>query len=145
MFLPKMEESSTFYQKQERFFLICKKSGNLQKPILRRRRYPFGMTCAHLPLTFSVDNDTTFDTLEAVLAIARRGGLRLSRLHVQAAAPADLVSMDLLADDPDLLALFAARLNNVIGVADVDTRPCTLHICAPSLSAELTAACEAPG
>ena len=101
------------------------------------------MTCAHLPLTFSVDKDTTLDILEAVLAIARRGGLRLSRLHLQAAAPADLVSMDLLADDPDLLALFAARLNNVIGVTDVDTHPRALHLCTTSLSAQLTAACQA--
>ena len=103
------------------------------------------MNCAHLPLTFSVDNDTTLDILEAVLAIARRGGLRLSRLHVQAAPAADLVRMDLLADDPDLLALFAARLGNVIGVADIEERPCTLHKCPVLLSDELTPACEEAG
>ena len=103
------------------------------------------MTCAHLPLTFSVDKDTTLDILEAVLAIARRGGLRLSRLHLQAAPAADLVCMDLLADDPDMLALFAARLGNVIGVSDIEARPCPLHMCATSLSDRLTPVAEAIG
>lgn len=97
------------------------------------------MTSAHLPLTFSVDNGTTFDTLEAVLAIARRGGLRLSRLQVQAGTPADRVRLDLLADDPDSLALFEARLGNLIGVADIERAPCTVHI---SLSDRLTPAFE---
>lgn len=97
------------------------------------------MTCAHLPLSFSVEHGTTFDTLEAILAIARRGGLRLARLHVQASTAADCVSIDLLADDPDLLALFEARLHNVIGVEDIVRTPCASHV---SLSDRLTPALE---
>lgn len=77
------------------------------------------MTSARLPLSFSVDPDSTFDTLEMVLAIARRIGLRLDRLEVDAAR----VFIDLHAGDPDPLALFHARLNNVIGVHDVCMLP----------------------
>lgn len=78
------------------------------------------MNRAHLPLNFSIDSASTFDTLEAVLAIARRGNLRLMRLHVQASASDNLVSMELQADDPDLLDLFDARLRNVIGVHGIE-------------------------
>lgn len=73
------------------------------------------MDYSHLPLTFSLDHNGTLDTLEAVLAIARRGGLRLAKLSLD-----DLkVAIELRADDADLLALFSARLHNVIGVYDI--------------------------
>jgi len=77
------------------------------------------MTCARLLLSFSVDPATTFDTLEMVLAIARRIGLHLARLEVDAGR----VRIDLQAGHADPLALFHARLNNVIGVYDVCMLP----------------------
>lgn len=77
------------------------------------------MTSARLPLSFSIDPDSTFDTLEMVLAIARRIGLRLARLEVDAGQ----VLIDLHAGHADPLALFHARLNNVIGVHDVCMLP----------------------
>ncbi|MEJ7804501.1 MAG: hypothetical protein WKG03_01070 [Telluria sp.] len=76
------------------------------------------MTSTCLTLTFSVEPDSTLDTLEAVLAIARRGGLRLSGLvH---AGRTSRCCMHLLAPEPDLLDLFEARLRNVIGVHDIE-------------------------
>lgn len=78
------------------------------------------MTSACLPISFSIDNQSTLDTLEAVLAIARRGGLRLARLQLQASATDDRVSLELLADEPGLLELFDARLRNLIGVYGID-------------------------
>jgi acetolactate synthase regulatory subunit len=86
------------------------------------------MTSALLPLSFTLDQASALDTLEAVLAIARRGGLRLARLSVASAASADLVSMELLAADPDLLALFEARLRNVIGIDDLDSKTILLDV-----------------
>ncbi len=77
------------------------------------------MTCTHLPLSFSVDNDAIFDTLEAVLAIARRGGLHLSSLHLHD-GNSGRVCMELLAPEPCPLDLFVARLHNVIGVHDLE-------------------------
>lgn len=77
------------------------------------------MTSARLPLSFSVDPDSTFDTLEMVLAIARRIGLRLARFEFDGAR----VVLDLHAGDADPLALFHARLNNVIGIYDVCMLP----------------------
>jgi len=68
-----------------------------------------------LPLTFSLDPDSLLDTLEAVLAIARRGNLRLARLQMNEGA----VALELAAHDRDLLDLFGARLHNVIGVHDI--------------------------
>lgn len=95
------------------------KSQHLWKPILSPSRYPFGMTSARLPLAFSLDPDSTFDTLEMVLAIARRIGLHLARLEFDAGR----VCIDLHAGDDDPLALFRARLDNVIGVHDVCMLP----------------------
>jgi len=72
-----------------------------------------------LTVTFSVDPAHAFDTLEAVLAIARRGGLQLGALDYCRHA-----RVDLLAPDPRLLDLFLARLCNQIGVdAIVPSRP----------------------
>lgn len=68
-----------------------------------------------LPLTFSLDPDSLLATLEAVLAIARRGNLRLARLQLDGGA----VALELDAHDPDLLDLFGARLSNVIGVYEI--------------------------
>lgn len=82
------------------------------------------MTCARLPLSFSIDPDSTFDTLEMVLAIARRIGLRLLHLRVRG----EQVVLELGADDDDPLALFAARLHNVIGVHDIALNVCMLPI-----------------
>jgi len=73
------------------------------------------MDYSHLPLTFSLDHDSALDTLEAVLAIARRGGLRLAKLNLIE----HKVAVELRADDADLLTLFSARLHNVIGVHDI--------------------------
>jgi hypothetical protein len=78
------------------------------------------MTCVHLSLSFSIDPDSTFDTLEMVLAIARRIGLQLAKLELRAGAR---VFIALRADDADPLALFCARLHNVIGVHEVCMLP----------------------
>ncbi len=73
----------------------------------------------HLPLSFSLVAAETLDTLEAVLAIARRGGLRLVYLHVVDTERATDVALTLCAADADPLALFLARLNNLVGVHDI--------------------------
>lgn len=78
------------------------------------------MTCAHLSLSFSIDPDSTFDTLEMVLAIARRIGLHLAYLELRAG---ERVFIALHAGDHDPLALFCARLHNVIGVHEVCMLP----------------------
>jgi hypothetical protein len=68
-----------------------------------------------LSLTFSLDNEAPLDALEAVLAVARRGNVRLAQLNVEHGA----VAIALQAGDPDLLALCHARLHNLIGVFDI--------------------------
>ena len=78
------------------------------------------MTSARLPLSFSIDPDSTLDTLEMVLAIARRIGLHLAHLELRGAGR---VCIELRAFDPDALALFCARLHNVIGVHQVCMLP----------------------
>jgi hypothetical protein len=77
------------------------------------------MTCARLSIGFSIEPDSTFDTLETVLATARRTGMRLARLEVRA----HKVALELDAGDEDLCSLFSARLHNVIGVHDVCMLP----------------------
>jgi hypothetical protein len=64
-----------------------------------------------LTVTFFIDPDDSLGTLEAVLAIARRGGLQLAALELHVRA-----RLDLHAPDPDLLDLFLARLHRQIGV-----------------------------
>lgn len=72
-----------------------------------------------LALTFSIDPQHTLDTMEAVLAIARRGGLQLGALQLGPRAQDGRAYLELQAPDPDLLDLFLARLHNLIGVADI--------------------------
>lgn len=78
------------------------------------------MTSAQRPLTFCLDKEAAIDTLEAVLAIARRGGLRLSRLHLTARETDDLVCIELLASEHDLLDLFEHRLRNLVNVFNIE-------------------------
>lgn len=73
-----------------------------------------------LPVTFSVPPEHTLDALEAVLAIARRTGLRLGALDLRSGAPEDLVYLELRTQEAGPLELFLARLHNVIGI---DCRP----------------------
>jgi hypothetical protein len=80
------------------------------------------MTCARLPLCFRVDPDSPLDTLETVLAIARRIGLHLAWLQLRG----DQAWLELHAADHDPLALFSARLHNVIGVHDIALNVCML-------------------
>jgi hypothetical protein len=77
------------------------------------------MYISHLPVRFSIDKDRTLDTMEAVLAIARRGGLTLGKLQLQARDSFDHAYLELQAHDPALLDLFLLRLQNVVGVADI--------------------------
>lgn|GEM_PF-3251718 len=93
------------------------------------------MTDAYLALRFSVSPADTLDTLEAALAIARRGGLQLAGIHVQAPAachanPGDEVLLQLRAADADRLELFLTRLRNLY--------------CAQKIVV-LTAPCRSPG
>ncbi|MES2019321.1 MAG: hypothetical protein V4484_22750 [Pseudomonadota bacterium] len=82
------------------------------------------MTSARLPLHFSLDPDSQLDTLEMVLAIARRIGLRLAHLQLRD----ERVFVELHAGEPDALDLFCARLHNVIGVHDIVVNVCMLPI-----------------
>jgi acetolactate synthase regulatory subunit len=77
------------------------------------------MNANHLPLSFKIEKDSTLDVMEAVLAIARRGGLQLGALQMRSHPQADAVFLELLAPEADLLALFLTRLRNVIGVHDI--------------------------
>ena len=77
------------------------------------------MDTAHLPLSFSLSSNDTLDTLEAVLAIARRGNVRLGALNVTAHAHGDEVFLELQAGEADLLALFLARLRNLYCVDNI--------------------------
>lgn len=81
------------------------------------------MNDAHLPLRFSVPKTATLDTLEAVLAIARRGGLHLAALELDSSAAHDSVFLKLGAVEADLLDLFMARLHNVIGIIEICPLP----------------------
>ncbi len=71
-------------------------------------------------LTFCTDKDTTIDTLEAVLATARRGGLQLARLQMHARDAHDQVVLELIARDSDLLDLFVHRVRNLFGVYGIE-------------------------
>lgn len=77
------------------------------------------MNDSHLPLHFSVAKTATLDTLEAVLAIARRGGLHLAALELDSSAADDVIFLDLRAREPDLLDLFMTRLRNVIEIIEI--------------------------
>lgn len=79
------------------------------------------MNSSHLPVRFSMDKDRTLDTMEAVLAIARRGGLTLGKLHMRSREADDLAYLELQAPDPALLDLFLLRLQNVVGVEAIAT------------------------
>lgn len=79
---------------------------------------------AHLALRFSVSPADTLDTLEAALAIARRGGLQLAGMHVQApaarhAVACDEVFLQLRASDADRLDLFLTRLRKLYCAEDI--------------------------
>lgn len=78
------------------------------------------MNANTLPLTFYLDRESTLDTLEAVLAIARRGGLRLANLKLRETDAQSRVCLEVYAEEPGLLDLFGARLHNVIGVHELE-------------------------
>ncbi len=77
------------------------------------------MNTHHLSLGFFMEKADTLDTLEAVLAIVRRGGVGLTRLHVLSHAQVDVARLELHAADDDRLDLCMARLANLIGVHDL--------------------------
>jgi hypothetical protein len=79
------------------------------------------MNTCHLPVHFCIEKDRTLDTMEAVLAIARRGGLTLGKLQLHSRGEDDLAMLELRASDPALLDLFLLRLSNLIGIADITT------------------------
>jgi hypothetical protein len=82
------------------------------------------MNSPRLCLTFRVDPDSPLDTLEMVLATARRISLRLARMQVRG----ELVFLDLRADEEGPLTLFCARLHNLIGVHSIALNICMLPI-----------------
>ncbi|MES2318812.1 MAG: hypothetical protein V4631_15130 [Pseudomonadota bacterium] len=71
-----------------------------------------------------MEKDSPLDTLEMVLAIARRIDLRLARMQLRGTR----VCMELEAGDADALTLFCTRLHNVIGVYDIALNVCMLPI-----------------
>ncbi len=73
-----------------------------------------------LQVAFSLHKADTLDVIEAVLAIARRGGLQLQALQLRSRSSDDAAFLALAAPDTDLLDLFLHRLHNVIGVHDID-------------------------
>ncbi len=74
----------------------------------------------HQHLTFLVDKTQTLDALEAALAIARRGGLRLAGVQLSKHGDDDAVYLCVQAGEPDSLDLFLARRHNVVGIAAID-------------------------
>ncbi len=81
------------------------------------------MTSAHLPLAFCLDPDYAIDTLEAVLATARRGGLQLTSLNVHCRQTEQQVYLELRGDDANMLELFERRLGNLFGVFNIERHP----------------------
>jgi acetolactate synthase regulatory subunit len=77
------------------------------------------MNSATLTTTFDIATDEPAGTLEAVLAIARRGGVQLAALHFAAAGHERRAILTLASDEPDRLDLFLTRLHNVIGVSGI--------------------------
>ena len=73
----------------------------------------------HLPLHFSIPNEDALNILEAVLAIARRGGLELGALRLHSGAHAAKVCLQVRASERELIDLFLARLHNVIGIEEL--------------------------
>ncbi len=96
------------------------------------------MTSAYLPLTFCLDPDSAIDTLEAVLAIARRGGLQLSSLNLHARQTDQQVSLELLGADADMLDLFERRLGNLFGVFNIERHAIPARRQASSVSTSFT-------
>lgn len=79
------------------------------------------MNDTRLSLTFYLSQADSFDTLEAVLATARRGGLTMHAMHViNADAERMHTVLALKANCPELLDLFVARLHNLYCVEDVE-------------------------
>ncbi|MES3023333.1 MAG: hypothetical protein V4857_17355 [Pseudomonadota bacterium] len=76
---------------------------------------------SQLSIHFSVSAEHAFNALEAVLAIARRGGLSIGALKVEPAGPAGahVVWLELRASEEDPLALFLARLQGVFDIDDL--------------------------
>lgn len=75
-------------------------------------------------MRFSIEPDCAFNSLEMVLAAARRINLKLLRMQVRA----DRVWLELDAADEDPLTLFGTRVQNVIGVYDIVSNVCTLPV-----------------
>ena len=94
---------------------------NLGKPILRASHYPIGMNPHRLPLTFAVAKPHTLDAMEAVLAIARRGGCQLASLQLRDGPDTSHVALELHAPEPELLDLFLARLHNLHDIDQITT------------------------
>lgn len=74
-------------------------------------------------LTLTLEHPDTLDTLEAVLATARRGGLELHALHLVRHAHDTAVALAIGTNDADRIDLFKHRLRNIIGVLDVLDHP----------------------
>ena len=72
-----------------------------------------------LPLTFAIAKTHTLDAMEAVLAIARRGGCHLASLQLRDGPGATQVALELHASAPELLALFLTRLHNLHDIDDL--------------------------
>jgi acetolactate synthase regulatory subunit len=90
------------------------------------------MNYAHLTLSFSVSAEHAFNTLEAVLAIARRGGLAMGQLELGRVTQAGThgVLLEVCADEPDRLDLFMLRLQGVFDITDLSALAPAEHLAA---------------
>lgn len=72
-----------------------------------------------MQITFTLEPGDAFGPLEAALSTARRCGLSLVQLHTHGSRHGTTVTMQVRAEQPEPVALFMLRLDNLVGVCDV--------------------------
>lgn len=84
-------------------------------------RPTFTLTSIQFLIEPEIGLDTAVGTLEAILAIARRGGITLFAMHAEHRMHGMEVRMQLDVDpnEHDSVTLFVKRLENTIGVCDL--------------------------
>jgi hypothetical protein len=124
------EKDSNKNGRCRRIFLNFADVHGFQKPISALVTYSFlklFWDLHKMHFVLSVKQDDLFGTLECVLMTARRGNLKLLSLQVSNAVSEAVVSIRVSADDADWLALYLLRLQNIVGVFNVEMtqeKPC---------------------